>query len=390
MNDHDPPFDNPPSPADQPGLPSGGLLDAEFVPVEVVDTPSRSPTRRWRLPLVLFLATCASTYYIGGWVYAVCVMTILVCHEAGHFIQAWRYGVRASFPHFLPMPVPPIGTLGAVIAMDSRVKNRRALFDIGISGPLAGLVPTLIFCVVGLQPQFSRFAKPVPGELEFGEPLVFKILTPRILGPTPEGMEVQIGPMAMAGWVGLLITALNLFPIGQLDGGHVLYSLLRRRAHPVATTVLAAAVVGSVVFHLTGWSVMLLLLILMGPKHPPTGDDNIPLGSGRILLGWLALAFLPLGFTPDPIKLPKELDWQAPPPEERPFRPPPSDDQRWVWNEQEPAQHVGQVAALRLVGQVADLPLRRGRLATCPTHRRRPGRHGPTSDLRPPIPDLRS
>jgi Zn-dependent protease len=228
------------------------------------------------------------------------------------------------------MPVPPIGTLGAVIAMDSRVKNRRALFDIGISGPLAGLVPTIIFCVVGLQPQFSRFARPIPGELEFGEPLVFKLLVPQILGAVPEGLEVQIGPMAMAGWVGLLITALNLFPIGQLDGGHILYSLLRRRAHPVASMVLAAAVVGAVAFRLTGWSVMLLLLILMGPKHPPTSDDDVPLGAGRILLGWLTLAFLPLGFTPNPISFPEGLDWQGPPPEQRPFQPPPSDDQRWV------------------------------------------------------------
>jgi len=263
-------------------------------------------------------------------------MTILVCHEAGHFIQAWRYGVYASFPYFLPMPLPPIGTLGAVIAMDSRVKNRRALFDIGITGPLAGLVPTLIFCVVGLQPQFSRLARPEPGAWEFGEPLVFKFLVPRILEPVPEGLEVQVGPMAMAGWVGLLITALNLFPIGQLDGGHILYSLLRRRAHPVATMLLAAAVVGAVVFRLTGWSVMLLLLILMGPKHPPTSDDTVRLGAGRILLGWLTLAFLPLGFTPNPIILPEGLDWQGPPPEEKPFRPPPSDDQRWVWQGSEP------------------------------------------------------
>ena len=336
MNDHEQPPSNLPSLPSRPDLPHEGPVQVELVPVEVVEVPRPSPRRRWRLPLVLFLATCASTYAVGGGVYSLCVMTILVCHEAGHFIQAWRYGVYASFPYFLPMPLPPIGTLGAVIAMDSRVKNRRALFDIGITGPLAGLVPTLIFCVVGLQPQFSRLARPEPGAWEFGEPLVFKFLVPRILEPVPEGLEVQVGPMAMAGWVGLLITALNLFPIGQLDGGHILYSLLRRRAHPVATMLLAAAVVGAVVFRLTGWSVMLLLLILMGPKHPPTSDDTVRLGAGRILLGWLTLAFLPLGFTPNPIILPEGLDWQGPPPEEKPFRPPPSDDQRWVWQGSEP------------------------------------------------------
>ena len=119
------------------------------------------PRRRWRLPLLLFVATCLSTLLAGGgdtgivegWRagllmglrYAVPVMTILVCHEMGHFLQAYRYGVYASFPYFIPMPFPPLGTLGAVIAMEPRVGHRRALFDIGITGPLAGLVPTMIF-----------------------------------------------------------------------------------------------------------------------------------------------------------------------------------------------------------------------------------------------------
>jgi len=246
--------------------------------------------------------------------------------------------------------------------------------------------------VVGLQPQFSRFARPDPGELEFGEPLVFNLLAPRILGPVPEGLEVQLGPMAMAGWVGLLVTALNLFPIGQLDGGHILYSLLRRRAHPVATTLLAAAVVGAVVFRLTGWSVMLLLLILMGPKHPPTSDDNVSLGAGRILLGWLTLAFLPVGFTPDPIKLPEGLDWQAPPPEQRQFRPPPSDDQRWV-REDEAGTSIARTtgAAPGPWGRLSSLPL-----AAMARHKpvgrterseaRRSGRFDPAgvASLRPP------
>ena len=127
-------------------------------------------------------------------------------------------------------------------------------------------------------------------------------------GPLPEGHEMLVHPMAFAGWVGLLVTAINLFPIGQLDGGHVLYGLLRTRAHLIATLVLfgaaAAVLVALVVFHEQGvqpWLLMLLLLFLMGPRHPRTADDEVPLGPWRHLLGWLVLAFLPFGFTPVPI-----------------------------------------------------------------------------------------
>jgi len=276
-------------------------LLAEPVPDQPRPPDPLVPRRRLRIALLLFVATCASTLLAWGWVYSLCVMTILVCHEAGHFLQARRYGVSASFPYFLPMPIPySLGTLGAVIVMDSRVKDRRALFDIGITGPLAGLVPTLIFCILGLQPEQARILPRIPHALEFGDPLLFKMLVAWILGPVPEGHTVYVGPMAFAGWVGLLITAINLFPVGQLDGGHILYGLLRRRAHPVAMIILLGAVIASAVFQLHTWWLMLALLILIGPKHPPTCNDHQALGPVRIVLGWLVLAFFPLGFTPEP------------------------------------------------------------------------------------------
>lgn len=269
--------------------------------------PPREPRRQLLRPLLLFIATCLSTFYVGGWVYALAVMTILICHEAGHFLQARRYGVYTSFPHFIPMPIPPLGTMGAVIAMGGRIRDRRALFDIGITGPLAGLVPTLICCVVGLQ--FSHVGTYDPSGsagYEFGEPLVFRLLGWMTFGPLAENETIYVHPIAFAGWVGLLITALNLFPIGQLDGGHILYGLLRRKAHVVAKVVLIGAIVAVVVAGrwyptLWGWSLMLFLLILMGPKHPPTANDRVPLGTLRYVLGWLTLAFLPFGFTPFPI-----------------------------------------------------------------------------------------
>ena len=268
--------------------------------------PPAPRPRRLRLPILLFVATCLSTFWAGlglhksldGWVeallYAGPLMFILICHEAGHFIQAHRYGVHTSYPFFIPMPFGPLGTIGAVIGMEPRIGNRRALFDIGITGPLAGLVPTLIFCVVGLS--LSQY---VVGRDTFADPPVLRMLAHFVLGPMPQGQVIQTHPMAFAGWVGLLLTAVNLIPIGQLDGGHVLYALLRRKSHYVATPLLLAAMV----MVLTGywwWWLMVFLMVLMGARHPPTADDNVPLGPVRIVLGWLTLAFVLVGFTPDP------------------------------------------------------------------------------------------
>jgi len=277
--------------------------------------------RRVRLPLLLFIATCLSTFLAGGhfafgvgraWTdlrfyfdfrdgltYGLAIMTILVCHEMGHFLQARRYGVRSSFPFFLPMPISPLGTLGAVIAMEPRIGNRRALFDIGVTGPLAGLVPTLICCVVGVQ--IANAPAPVGMyTTQFGDPLLLKLLYQWRFGPMPEGWDVPLNPVLWAGWVGLLVTSLNLIPIGQLDGGHVLYAILRKRAHTVATLLLLGAAVAVVAFGYVWWTLMLVLLVLMGPKHPPTAGDDVPLGAGRYVLGWLMLAFIVIGFTPTP------------------------------------------------------------------------------------------
>lgn len=234
-----------------------------------------------------------------GLIYSACVMTILLCHEGGHFIQAVRYRVPASLPYFIPFPLGPIGTFGAVIAMSSHVRHRRALFDIGISGPMAGLVPTLIFCVVGLQ--WSMVGPIVPGIPRFGEPLLMKWLFRLYFGEIPPGYDVYLHPMAWAGWVGLFITSLNLIPIGQLDGGHILYALTPRRANTIALAVLTAGAVFTLVFW--WWLPMLLLLLLLGTWHPPTADDTVPLGPGRKLLGWLALGFVVVGFTPRPVIL---------------------------------------------------------------------------------------
>jgi membrane-associated protease RseP (regulator of RpoE activity) len=278
------------------------------------------PRRRWLLHILLFVATCVSTWLAGMTMvedegfqglmealrYAVPVMTILLCHEMGHFLQAYRYGVYATLPYFIPMPiVSPFGTMGAVIAMEPRIGGRRALFDIGISGPLAGLAPTFIFLIIGLH--HSTYAIPPRHEMSFGDPSILRFFATMIRGPIPEGCEVVKSPMAFAGWVGLFITSLNLIPIGQLDGGHVLYALLRRKANRVAKFLLFAALFLVIwkweLLHF--WLVMLALLFMMGPMHPPTADDEEPLGLVRTVLGWLTLAFIFIGFTPVPIIFPR-------------------------------------------------------------------------------------
>ena len=272
------------------------------IQAEVVHEPR---SRRFRvLPWVLFLATCFTTFNAGGWEYGLPLMFILTSHELGHYFQARRYHVPASLPYFIPM-APPLGTMGAVIVMRGNTWNRKELFDIGITGPLAGLVPTLICCVVGLH-YSTVIDLPPPGQSmsgELGEPLLFKLLAYWIHGPLPAGKTIVLHGLGYAGWVGMFITALNLMPIGQLDGGHVLYALLRQKAHVVASILLAGAIAAVLLTQNYQWSLMLFLLILFGPNHPPTADDYVPLGRGRIILGWLSLAFVIVGFTPTPFSM---------------------------------------------------------------------------------------
>jgi membrane-associated protease RseP (regulator of RpoE activity) len=262
---------------------------------------------RAKLPLILFVLTCWTTNFAGrrfagsGPLYSIPLMTILLCHEFGHYLQALRYRVPATLPYFIPM-VPPLGTMGAVIAMGGNMGNRKSLFDIGITGPLAGLVPATIFSIAGLL-QSDFIEVPASGGLRLGEPLFFTFLANWVLGPAPPHQELYLHSMAYAGWVGIFITALNLIPIGQLDGGHILYALLRRKAHIVATMLLLAAIVGVVITQNYSWLLMLMLLTLVGPNHPPTGDDEMPLGIGRTILGWLTLGFVIIGFTPTPFMM---------------------------------------------------------------------------------------
>lgn len=287
------------------------------------------------LPVGMFVATLASTLWVGGamgiaawspdlfgasgaalgrveWVltwlwhglpYALSLVAILLCHEMGHWLTARRYRVEASLPYFLPMPLTMVGTLGAFIRIRSPFPNRKALLDVGLAGPFAGFVVCLPLLAVGVAT--SRPGPPTPGGLEFGEPLAFQAFAWAFGPAIPEGQLLYLGPIGLAAWFGLLLTAINLLPMGQLDGGHALYAVFRKRAHRISRTV------HLFLFPLAVWSpswlVWGLLCLVLGARrpHPPTLDDDAPLPASRIRLAWAALAVLALSFTPEPVV----MDW---------------------------------------------------------------------------------
>ena len=259
----------------------------------------KPPGLNWQTPLLLYIATWLSVTWAGGFVFACCVMAILTCHELGHYIQTRRYRIPSSLPYFIPLPIGYFGTMGAIIKMDGRIPNRRALFDIGISGPLAGLVPTLICCVIGIRQ--AQVGPIVDHSLQFGDPLLLQWLSYLAFGPIPDDMTLNLNSVGMAGWFGLFLTTLNLFPLGQLDGGHVFYAILGKRAPALSVLLFALIVAYVIVSQSFIWLFMLFLIYLMSPRHPPTQNDEVPIGAFRAILGIATLAFIVPGFTVNPI-----------------------------------------------------------------------------------------
>ncbi len=234
---------------------------------------------------------------------AAAVMAILLAHEMGHYVACRVYGVDATLPFFLPAPLinPLVGTFGAVIRIKSPFPHRRALFDIGIGGPLAGFVVCLPVLWLGLLEAQVVPRDPQSFGLTLGQPLLFRLAARALLGTVPAGSTLLIGPLGMAAWFGLLITALNLIPIGQLDGGHVTYALFGRHAERLSRAVWWLCV-ASIVLIGPAFILWTALVRVLGLRHPPTLDDGAPLGRARVLVAFVGLCVFVLCFLPDPFR----------------------------------------------------------------------------------------
>jgi membrane-associated protease RseP (regulator of RpoE activity) len=284
--------------------------------------PPRTAWREWGRNLVLFLLTIASVFFVGalrtievpghgalwgldyraGLLLVAGLVSILLAHEMGHYLACRYYGVDATLPFFIPFPLPGfslVGTLGAFIRIRAPIPNRRALFDIGVLGPLAGFAVCLPVLWLGIREAVVRSVDPESGGLFLGEPLLFKWVAYLVHGPLPDTMTLSLGSLGLAAWFGLLVTALNLMPIGQLDGGHVTYALLRGQAARISR--IGSWVCVALIYFGPNWILWAVLVRLLGRRHPRTLDDEAPVGRGRAWVGVLALVVFVLCFVPDPI-----------------------------------------------------------------------------------------
>lgn len=254
----------------------------------------------WLSPHTVWTVWGNDALRASGLLFALSALTILLCHELGHYLTCRRYRLPATLPYFLPAPVA-IGTFGAFIRIRAPIRTKRELFDVGISGPIAGFVALVPFLVAGIA-RSQPVPLPAAGAEIFlvpGRCLAVEGVRYLFHGPLPEGTMLALHPFALGAWFGLLATAINLLPLGQLDGGHILYATLgrlqRRAALPLWLLLAATGLLWP------GWLLWCFVVLLMGLYHPPVRDEAQPLGRGRRALAWLALALLLLSFMPIPV-----------------------------------------------------------------------------------------
>jgi membrane-associated protease RseP (regulator of RpoE activity) len=309
-------------PVDVPGRP--GPASSPPVGTYYVFRPPRKFRNRTWLHVTLFLLTLVTTTWVGvghylsyvsemgrhpvplswklfagGLWYSLTVLAILGAHEFGHYYFCRRYNVDASLPYFIPIPIPPTGTLGAVIRIREAFATRTVLFDIGVGGPIAGFLVLVPALFIGMS---MSSVVPIPrgADVYLGEPLLFKLAALVNFGTIPATHTINMHPMVFASWFGMLATALNLLPFGQLDGGHLTYATLRRWSTPISLITVLTAVV--LTYNSRSWFLMtfmmLIMLALLGPRHPHVIYEHEPLQSGRRLIAVAAAAIFIVCFTP--------------------------------------------------------------------------------------------
>ncbi len=277
---------------------------------------------RWQINLLLFILTVLSTLLTGalyhedftgqnlareiwlGWPFSLSLLAILGAHEMGHYVAARYHGAPVTLPYFIPFPLSPIGTMGAVIRLKAPLKNRRALLDMGVAGPLAGLAVAIPVLIYGLAT--SGVGPPPAGTYyQEGNSILYALLKRLILGRwlPADGVDVNLNMIAWAGWVGLLVTALNLIPVGQLDGGHILYTVLGRRAALLFWPALLALITFALLYNAVMWWVWGLLLFVLGRQYAVPLDDVTRLNRPRLLIALFAILLFLLIFMPNPLQV---------------------------------------------------------------------------------------
>lgn len=286
---------------------------------------------RYWVHIAFFLATLATTTYVGfgehyasflwakgvpipqiarlpwylyGLFYSAPLLLILGAHEFGHYFYCRKHDVDATLPYFLPAPLPLTGTVGAVIRIREAFPTMRALFDIGVAGPIAGFVVLVPFLYVGVALSATAKLPESAGTIYFGEPLLFKAMSWLRFGSLPPGVDIVLHPMGFAAWFGMLATAMNLLPFGQLDGGHIAYAVFGPRARYISIATLGITV--TLVLWSFSWISMALIMLAMafflGVRHPHIADEGVPLDPARRMVAFLALVIFVLCFTPVPIQ----------------------------------------------------------------------------------------
>ncbi len=295
---------------------------------------SINPARSHKIPalnIILFMATLFTVYFVpvfykklaitatlsatydetlkalaagAGLQFTVAMISILFVHEMGHFIAGRRRQIITSWPYFIPAP-NIIGTFGAIIKSKSPFWNRRDLIEVGAAGPIAGWIVAIGWLIYGLSnssivtPEIVANTGDMVFSLE-GESILMRLATLSIIGPAPAGQFYLLSEAAFAGWVGLLVTAINLLPIGQLDGGHILYGLLRKKQRYLAIVAMVALL--ALGFQSTMWWIFATFGILFGVNHPPTLDDNLPVSQAAFMMAVGSILIMILSFTPVPFR----------------------------------------------------------------------------------------
>lgn len=237
---------------------------------------------------------------IEGLPFAATLMTILLVHEFSHYLASKKHNTDATLPYFIPAP-SLVGTFGAFIKMKSPIITRKALIDIGASGPIAGFIVSVFACIIGLNMSQTVNLQTMEDSLSLGDSLLFSFLSWATIGVTPDEYDILLHPVAFAGWIGLFVTFLNLIPIGQLDGGHISFAIFGER-HRHISLILVFFLMLFGLFFWEGWILWSILLLILGIRHPPVIYWEIPLEPKRKFISVLCLIIFIITFVPSPFK----------------------------------------------------------------------------------------